>query len=151
MAGGRPPYDKMKIGRDFVEWAKNNPEALTVPMYAVSIGLHSGIMRAWAKEDEEFSALFSEAKEHIGINRFKATLETAENKLDSSIYRAHIGNYDIDLNTYIREEKQYDSSLREKEAGVVQSSYNITVNHDLAAGSKLSASGLSERDNKGSE
>ena len=42
-------------------------------------------------------------------------------------------------------------AFREKEAGVVQSSYNITVNHDLAAGSNLPAQGLSEGDNKGSQ
>lgn len=108
MVMGRPAYDKMQLGREFVEWATNNPEALTVPMFAVSKGMHSGIMRAWAKEDPDFSALFTEGKEQIGINRLRAT---QSDSLDSSIYRAHIGNYDVDLNEYVREEKTFDANL----------------------------------------
>lgn len=108
MVIGRPPYDRMQIGKDFVKWATNNLEALTVPMFAVSIGLHSGIMRAWAKDDPEFSALFMEGKEQIGINRLRAT---QSDTLDASIYRGHIGNYDVDINEYVREEKVFDANL----------------------------------------
>lgn len=113
---GRPKeYDRIKIGNDFVKWATDNPNALTVPMFAVSIGMHSGILRNWANENEEFRALYIEGKEQIGINRLRATLSNAEIKLDSSIYRAHVHNYDQDLKAEWREEKEFDSSLKEKQ------------------------------------
>ncbi len=101
-------YDRLKVGRDFVDWATNNPEALTVPMFAVSIGLHSGIMRNWATECPKFHALFKEGKEQIGINRLNSSMGGV---LDNSIYKAHIGNYDVDINEYMREEKTFDANL----------------------------------------
>lgn len=147
--GGRPKeYDRIQIGKDFVNWATNNPEALTVPMFAVSIGLHSGIMRNWAREDEGFRALFMQAKEQIGINRLKATLSTSETKLDSSIYRAHVGNYDADINQYMREEKEFESSLREKEEGSKKSTYVIEVPAGLAIGSNIPTTSISTQSDK---
>lgn len=113
MTAGRPKeYDRIQIGKEFVKWATNNPDALTVPMFAVSIGLHSGIMRNWARETEEFRALFTEGKEQIGINRLRST--QAET-LDNSIYRAHVGNYDVDINEYMREEKEFESKIKTQE------------------------------------
>lgn len=140
MPAGRPPYDRIQIGKDFVKWATGNLQALTVPMYATSIGLHSGIMRAWAKEDPEFSALFIEGKEQIGINRLRASqLET----LDSSIYRAHVGNYDVDLNEYMREEKTFESNLKKQEDNK-PTEITVKVSHDgLASGAKISAKTVS--------
>jgi hypothetical protein len=144
MTAGRPAYDKMAIGREFVKWATNNPDALTVPMFAVSKGLHSGILRAWALEDKEFSALFKEAKEQIGINRLRSS---QSGQLDSSIYRAHIGNYDIDLNEYIREEKKFDSDLKRQEEGARQTTINLQVPHGLAIGSNIPTETLSNKGN----
>ncbi len=111
--GGAPRvYDRIQIGKDFVKWATNNPEALTVPMFACTIGMHSGVMRDWAKDCIEFNALFIQGKEQIGINRLKATLSNAEIRLDPSIYRAHVHNYDQDLKCENREEKMFDASLK---------------------------------------
>lgn len=118
--GGRPAYDRLQVGRDFVDWATNNPEALTVPMFAVSIGLHSGILRAWALKDEQFSALFKEGKEQIGINRLKSTLSGV---MDNGIYKQNIGNYDIDVNEYMRDERTFDAKLSKD----VQESVNEKV------------------------
>ncbi len=148
MPAGRPPYDRIKIGKEFIKWATDNLEALTVPMYAVSIGLHSGIMRAWAKEDPEFSALFMEGKEQIGINRLNAT---QRDLLDPSIYRGHIGNYDVDLNEYVREEKSFDASLR-KDAETKPTEINIRVAHDgLGSGLEVSTEKLSNTVHKGTK
>jgi hypothetical protein len=151
MAGGRPPADYIAIGKEFVKWATNNPEALTVPMFACSIGLHSGIMRNWAKKNPEFNALFIEGKEQIGINRLRATLSNTENKLDSSIYRAHVHNYDQDLKAEWREEKEFDSSLRQKEEGLKATTINLTVPHDLGIGLNLPASTIPVKNSKGSK
>jgi hypothetical protein len=147
--GGRPKeYDRIQIGRDFVEWATNNIEALTVPMFATSIGLHSGIMRNWARENDEFRALFREGKEQIGINRLRAT---QQDLLDNSIYRGHIGNYDIDINEYIREEKAFDAALSH-EGDSKPTQINIKVSHDgLGSGIDVSTKGLSNTLHIGSQ
>lgn len=140
MPGGRPQeYDRIQIGKDFVKWATNNPEALTVPMFATSIGLHSGIMRNWSRESDEFRVLFLEGKEQIGINRLRASqMET----LDNSIYRAHVGNYDIDINEYMREEKTFESDLRKKE-DAKPTEITVRVSNDgLGSGIKIPTSSI---------
>jgi len=137
MAGGRPQeYDRIQIAHDFIKWATNNPNALTVPMFATSIGLHSGIMRNWARECDEFRALFMQGKEQIGINRLKAS---QVEMLDNSIYRAHVGNYDVDINEYTREEKQFDSALRKNENDAKPTQIIVKVPHDgLGSGIRVS-------------
>lgn len=149
MAGGRPKeYNRVQVGKDFVKWATNNPEALTVPMFATSIGLHSGIMRNWARETEEFRALFIEGKEQIGINRLRAT---QQDMLDPSIYRGHIGNYDVDLNEYIREEKSFDASLR-KEIESKPTEIHVKVSNDgLGRGIKVSTAKLPTKTDRSSK
>jgi hypothetical protein len=117
--GGRPKeYDRIQIGKDFVEWATDNLEALTVPMFATSIGLNSGIMRNWALEDDEFRALFHQGKELIGVNRFKAT---QHDMLSEGIFKQHTGNFDIDINEYVRGEKRFDAGLDKETAQAVHS------------------------------
>lgn len=136
MPAGRPQeYDRIQIGKDFLEWATDNPEALTVPMFAGTIGLHSGILRNWSRESEEFRALFMQAKEQIGINRLKASqMET----LDNGIYRAHVGNYDIDINEYMREEKAFESSLKNEQSSK-PTEIHLKVSRDgLGSGVKVS-------------
>lgn len=143
--GGRPPYDRIQIGKDFVKWATNNPEALTVPMYAVSIGLHSGILRAWALEDAEFSALFKEAKEQIGINRLRCA---RSDTLSDGIYRAHIGNYDIDVNEYMRDEKRFEKGLEKETQQAVNSDITSRLDKTLAQISLLQESSLNSAKSK---
>lgn len=127
MAGGRPPYDKMQIVKDFIEWATDNPEALTVPGFTTTIGINSGMMRAWAAEDTEFSALYNIGKEQIGLNRLR---ESRKGTLDNAIYRGHVGNFDCDINQYMREEKAYEASLKNTDPNSKLTNLE-TLNRDL--------------------
>lgn len=150
MAGGRPKeYDRIKIAHEFIEWATNNPDALTVPMFAVSKGMHSGIMKEWASTDKEFSSLFMQGKEQIGINRLKKTLSDSPVKLDCGIYKQTITHYDQDAKAEMREEKIFDSSLRKDEEGQKSTLIYIKAADDLTAGLDISAKALSSKDNKG--
>jgi len=143
--GGRPQeYDRIKIGHDFVKWATDNPDCLTVPMFATSIGLHSGILRNWCVDSQEFRALYNQAKEIIGINRIKSS---QAGLLDNGIYRAHVGNYDTDINEYMREEKKFDSSLRKEEEGAKQSTYIIQAANGLTAGANIPTAQVSGKGN----
>ncbi len=105
---GRPGLDIIAIGKDFVKWATDNPEALTVPVFSGTIGIHSGIMRNWAAQSPEFNALFKEGKDQIGLNRLRMTLGGG---MDNGIYKQNMGNYDIDANEYMREEKVFEANL----------------------------------------
>lgn len=73
MVAGRPPYDRMAIGREFVEWAKDNPEALTVPGFTAYRDMCSETLIEWANEDKEFSKLYKQGLELIGLNRLKSS------------------------------------------------------------------------------
>lgn len=116
--GGRPilkdPDQIEQIGKDFVVWATNNPNALTVPQFATSIGLNSAIFREWTKQNPGFSASYIQAKEQIGINRLKSShgATKGEFNLDPSIYRGTIWNYDYDIREDIREEKAFEAELK---------------------------------------
>lgn len=111
MTAGRPKeYDRLAIGKEMLEWSKK-PEALTVPMFATSKGLHSGILRNWCNQDEQFRALFLTAKENVGINRLKA-VTNPDIKLDPGIYKQTMHFYDLDIKEDVRDEKRFDASLK---------------------------------------
>jgi hypothetical protein len=119
--GGRPQeYDRMALGREMLEWSKK-PDALTVPMFATSKGLHSGKLREWALASEEFRALFLAAKENVGINRLKA-VSNPDIKLDPGIYKQTMHFYDLDIKEDVRDEKRFDADLKRQEEK------SITVN-----------------------
>lgn len=124
---GRPQeYDRIKIGRDFVQWAKDHPDCLTVPHFTSANGLTTTRLLTWYDDDPEFRVYYLEAKEQIGINRLNATRITEEKEqltgkkaLDKTIYLRHVNNFDPDKRKFDREEKAYESSLKEKEQKTV--------------------------------
>ena len=120
MTAGRPALDRIKIGHDLVKWATENPLALTIPMYAVSIGLNSQILRKWCNDNDEFKTLYMQAKERVGINRLMCTQEGAEFKIDNSLHMKTLHHYDYDILEDIHEEKTFESNLRKQEEGVKQ-------------------------------
>ena len=145
---GRPKeYDRMKIGRDMINWAATNPEALTVPMFATSIGLHSGILRSWCVTDEDFRAMYIQAKEIMSINRLNAM---RSDTLSDSVYMKTLTHFDCDAKAEAREEKTFESSLRKDEDGAKQSTYNIVVPHDLAIGANLPTETISVKHSQSS-
>jgi len=112
---GRPSqYDLEKVGKDMIVWATNNPKALTVPQFAVSIGVHSSTMIRWCKENQEFQESYMIAKELIGINRLNSTMNQEKDKprLEGNIYLKTIGNYDGDVHNYLHDEKTYEAELK---------------------------------------
>ena len=125
-AGAPRKYDREQIAIDFIEWARDNPNALSVPMFATSIGLNSQMLLNWCLEDDQFRVSYNTAKELIGINRLKATLTYKEDgafKLEKSIYTQTLGNYDLDVREYQREEKRFEASLKNDESN------NISKEH----------------------
>ena len=147
MVAGRPPLDKKKIAEDFLVWAKDNPEALTVPQFAVQHGIYSGTMIRWCNEDPEFKESYMRAKEYIGNNRLKSSMivEKDKPKLDTNVYLKTLANYDTDYNHHVREEKAYDASLKvepENQGTIL----NVNLSNESAAyiARQISAQGLPE-------
>lgn len=126
--GGRPQeYDRIQVGKDFVQWAKDHADCLTVPHFSTQNGVPTHRMLKWYDEDEEFRYYYLEAKEQIGINRLNATRITQENEnnlgkkaLDKTIYLRHVNNFDPDARKHDREEKKYESDLKCKEQETAQ-------------------------------
>lgn len=119
---GRPrEYDRMKIVKDFVDWAYTNPNAFTVPQFTTSMGFSSDHMIKWSKEDDDFLQWYRVGKELIGINRLNASINKSEEnkaKMDKSIYMQTIGNFDFDIKNYQHEEKIFEESLKAKDKDV---------------------------------
>lgn len=146
MTFGRPQeYDRIKIGNDMVKWATENPTALTIPMFATSIGMHSEMLRTWCKTDEAFRSLYMRAKEILGVNRLKCTQPDSEFIMSDSLYRGTLHHYDYDIKADIREEKEFESSLKKDEAGVPHTNITLMVPNDLAIGSDVPTQTLSSK------
>lgn len=120
--GGRPrEYDRVQIAKDFYQWTLDHEDCLTVPHFTVHIPIVSSKMSDWANEDKtgEFCEWYYAGKEQIGLNRLNATLIEGEGKLDRGIYLKHVGNFDKDKHRYDRQEKVFDSSLKNEEQAKV--------------------------------
>lgn len=90
---GRPAFDRMQIGKEFVEWAKDNPEALTVPCFTAYRDMTSDILMQWAMEDKDFSKLYRQGLELIGINRLKMSMGDKP-AMSQAVYLKSIRRYD---------------------------------------------------------
>ncbi len=130
---GRPAHDRMKIVNDFVNWARTNPDAWTVPQFATSIGINSLMMNKWAAqegEDSDFTTAFIQGKELLGMNRLNASiLKPGQEKptMDRGIYLRGLGNFDRDQSTYEREERKFDIECKAK----TDKESNVTANADI--------------------
>lgn len=130
---GRPRFDRMKIVQDFVNWAKTNPDAWTVPQFATSIGINSLMMNKWADqegEDSEFTIAYIRGKELIGINRlYAAMLQEGQEKpkMDRTMYLRGLGNYDKDQCCYEREERKFDIECKAK----TEKETSVTANAEI--------------------
>ena len=118
--GGRPrEYDRIAVGKQFVQWVKDHPDCLTVPHFTTANGYATHRLIEWAKEEQEFREYYMEAKELIGLNRLNATRIREENSdlkpLDKTIYLRHVGNFDSDKRNFDREEKLFESKLKTDE------------------------------------
>lgn len=119
MAGGRPKeYDRLAVGKEFIQWAKDHPDCLTVPHFTTANGYSTPRLLEWVKEDPQFREYYTQAKEQIGINRLNATMNIDPDRrtLDKTIYLRHVGNFDPDKRAFDREEKEFESNLKKEEA-----------------------------------
>lgn len=116
--GGRPGFDRIEMGKKFVEWARDNPEALTVPMFTTLHGFSSDTFFTWAKEDRGFRQYYLVGKELIGINRLRSTMSDEDRKLTQHIYLKTLYHFDMDCKMDDREEKRFEAELKADNSAV---------------------------------
>jgi len=145
---GRPSqYDLKAIADDLVQWSQQ-PDALKFTMFAAPRHLNLQRFPEWEKKDEYFAEAYAIARQNLDINRFKAA---ASELMPDYWYSKNERIYDPVHDNHYRQEKKFESGLKKEEEGTKQSTYNITVSHDLAAGTHLSTSPLPMQDNPGLE
>ena len=131
---GRPSqYDIKAIAKELVEWAQH-PDSLKMTMFSAPRMINLQRFPEWAKKDEDFAEALALAKQFLDINRFKAA---ANELMPENWYSKNERIYDPLHDSHYRDEKKFESDLRKDEEGVKQSTYNIIVSNDLAAGTDI--------------
>lgn len=145
--GGRPcKFDKEAEFKALLEWSKTD-EALVFRMFPCMRGYSHDTLQNWAQENIEFLDIYNIALEMVGARRELRLLLT-----DSpSPFQRYATYYDKKLRKHEREDKEFDSSLKQKEEGSKATTINLQVPHDLAAGLNLPAETLSSKNNTSSE
>ena len=139
---GRPKETDLKqMAKELIEWSYL-PDSLNLIGFSSPRRMSVTKLPHYASIDNEFREALSLAKENISQNRFNAA--NAE-LMPSQFFTRCEGMYDPLYHKYDRDNKTFESKLRKDEEGAKQSTYNITVPHDLAIGANLSASPVSDK------
>ncbi len=114
MVAGRPQtYDRIAVGKEFIQWVKDHPDCLTVPHFTTAQGYSSDTLITWCNEDNEFRQYYMLAKELIGINRLNLM---CIGKLDTNVYLKNERRFDCDHKNDWKQEKEFESNLKKNEA-----------------------------------
>lgn len=145
--GGRPcRFDKEVEFKALEEWAKTE-DALVFRMFPCSRGYSHDTLEDWAREKDEFLDIYNIAFEMVGARRELRLLKT-----DSpSPFQRYATYYDKKLRKHEREDREFDSALKQKEEGTKATTINLTVPHDLGAGLNIPTKTISSKDNSSSE
>lgn len=121
MAGGRPPeYDPEYIMQEMLIWARL-PDSLNISDFCTSVRpeIDPGYMKQLVNKSEEFSRVYRIVKAYLCGRRESAV---SEKVLDTSAFNRCLHHYDQFVYDHSKEEKIFESSLKEKE--------NIPLNND---------------------
>lgn len=144
---GRPcKFNKEEEFKALHEWAKTE-QALVFRMFPCTRGYSHDTLEDWAKSNSEFLDIYNISKELVGARRELRLLLT-----DSpSPFQRYATYYDKKLQKHEQSEREFESSLRQKEEGKKATTINLQVPHDLATGLNLSAKTLPNKNNSSSE
>ena len=150
MAGGRPrEYDREKIAKELVEWAKN-PDSVNFNKFCCTREppIPASKLLIWSNDCDEFRYSYETAKAFLACRR--------EEWLSSD--KLHVKAYDLNNTVYdliSRDEKlaisKYESDMRKEENGSKETTFNLKVSHALGDGLKISTEAIPSEDNKGSK
>lgn len=106
--GGRPrEYDRDKIARDLVEWAKL-PDSINLNKFCAINCLAPPKLTLFANECPKFREAYEEAKAHLGYRREQLL---NEDKIHVKAYDLNANTYDYFLKQERREQAEYEARL----------------------------------------
>jgi hypothetical protein len=134
------------LGEDLVKWATEETKDLRTSFsfwYALK---HNLIHEQWKlmKQKDEFRPYYEKARAAL-------THKLHTQQIEKGLSHRYIGLYDRDLRDHEAEVADEDAARKKAIEGAKQSTYNIMVPHDLAAGSNISAQAIPEERNKSSK
>jgi regulator of sigma D len=142
-----PPLEEcVKLGKDLVQWATEESDDIRTSFsfwYALK---HDLIYEQWKllKIKPEFKPYYEKARAALALKLHRQQLE-------KGLSHRYISMYDRELTDHECEIADQDAERKKSIEGTKQFTYNILVNNDLAAGSKLSAQAIPEERNKSSK
>jgi hypothetical protein len=144
---GRPcKFDKEAEFKALEEWAKTD-EALVFRMFPCMRGYSHDTLENWAIENDVFLDIYNVALETVGARRELILIKN----ISPSPFQRYATYYDKKLRKHERDEKEFDSALKQKEEGSKATTINLQVPNDLAAGLNLPTKTVSSKNNSSSK
>lgn len=147
---GRPPiYDLKEQAKAIEEWSKlDNATALV--QFCNKQDICPDYIYDWRDKSPEFSEALKKAKSRIA-ERIRSKLHDKEKPYNYGLFMSEIGFHDKFHHDYQESLKDADAARKKAIEGAKQSQITMLVNHDLAAGSDISAKAIPEKRDKGSK
>ncbi len=146
-AGGRPPiYDLKQQALDLEEWSKSD-DATALVQFCNKQDICPEYIYDWRDKSPEFSQALKKAKSRIA-ERIRSKLHDKKKPYNYGLFMSEIGFHDKFHHDYQESLKDADAARKKSIEGAKQSTYNIMVPNDLAAGSNISAKAIPEERNK---
>jgi hypothetical protein len=133
----------IKLGQDLVVWATEETTDLRTSFsfwYALK---HNFIYEEWKlmKQKEEFRPYYEKARAALAHKLHKQQIE-------KGLSHRYIGMYDRELTDHESQLADADAARKKAIEGAKQTHVTMLVNHDLAAGSDISAKAIPEKCDK---
>jgi hypothetical protein len=141
-----PPEEMINLGEEMIAWIKTHPEILHLSeWYTIEKMITYNEWKTMIVK-EEFFPYYELALKLVG----KKYLDKTSNIRDGISQRWQ-RVYFKDLKEQEDQDADEDAIRKKSIEGAKQSTYNITVPHDLAAGSHISAQAIPEESNPSSK
>ena len=116
---GRPlKYDREEEARLILEWSKKE-DSINLLGFSTEREYPAENLSVWANENPDFSKALRLTKQRIAVRREKML---NEGKLHNSTWQRNAAAYDTHLRDHEREQKEFESKLKQKELEVASMS-----------------------------
>lgn len=150
MPAGRPPeYDLTKQAKDLEVWSKKE-DSTALCQFCVEQDIWADYIYEWDARSEEFSKALKKARMRIAA-RLRKKLHDKTFPYNYGLFMSELGSHDKFHHDYVESIKDNDAKRRREIEGSKQSTYYITVPHELAIGSNIPTASVPDINNKGSK
>lgn len=144
--GAPPLYNLKEQAKALDDWSKKE-NATALVQFCNQQDIYPDYIYEWRDKCPEFATALKKAKSRIA-ERLRRQLHDKEFPYNYGLFMSEIGFHDKFHHDYVESIKDADAVRKKSIEGAKQSTYNIMVPHDLAAGSNISAKALPEERNQ---